>query len=106
LSVKETVIAGLAAIGSDGKGAGGLKGYVTFLGTRYPKQGARLLERLLPPSVVAVNNPSGSQQIGTVNIVSVPSGKFLSSEEMELTHEQPNCPYFDSWRAFHPSCNR
>jgi hypothetical protein len=86
-NVKEDVIAGLAAVGEDGAGKGGFRGYVAFLGRKYPKQAARLVERLLPPSVVIANNTPG-QRIGTVNIVSIPSGTFLKPHELAQLQEE------------------
>ena len=81
-NVKADVVAGLAAHGEDGKGKGGFRGYIKYLAGKYPKQAARLIERLLPPSVVVANTgPKAS--IHTVNVVSVPSGTFLSSEEIQ-----------------------
>jgi hypothetical protein len=85
-SVKEDVIAGLAAVGEDGEGKNGFRGYVAFLGRKYPKQAARLVERLLPPSVVIANNNPGAQ-INKVTVVSIPSGQFLSSAELDRLKE-------------------
>jgi hypothetical protein len=82
MSLKETILAGLAAVGSDGAGAGSLRGYIEFIGRKYPKQAARLLERLLPPQVVIANN-TPSQRIGSITIQSVASGTYLSLEERQ-----------------------
>jgi hypothetical protein len=79
-NVKADVVAGLAKHGEDGKGKNGFRGYVTYLALKHPKQAAKLIERLLPPSVVVASNPSS--QVRSVNIVTVPSGVFLSAEEI------------------------
>ena len=49
-AVKADVVAGLAKHGEDGKGKNGFRGYVTYLALKHPKQAAKLIERLLPPS--------------------------------------------------------
>ena len=41
----------------------------------------------MPPSVVVASNPSA--QVRTVNIVTVPSGRFLSREEMQSLQSGP-----------------
>ena len=87
-NVKADVVAGLAAHGEDGEGKGGFRGYITYLGRKHPKQAARLVERLLPPSVVVANTGSGAS-VHTVNIVSVESGRFLSKEEMQRAQSGP-----------------
>ena len=90
-NVKADVVAGLAAHGEDGAGKGGFRGYITHLARKHPKQAARLVERLLPPSVVVANSSPGAT-IRTVNIVSVPSNHFSGPTEMRRLTGQDGLP--------------
>ena len=94
-NVKADVVAGLAAHGEDGNGKGGFRGFVKYLAGRHPKQAARLIERLLPPSVV-VATAIRARRSRTINIVAVPARALsrlkkrcekLQSGPMLLEHE-------------------
>jgi len=76
--LKEGIIDAAVSLGEDGRGKGGLSGYLKMLAKRYPKQFSSLLGRLLP---LQVNGNNLGQFIGAVNIVAVPNGKFLTVED-------------------------
>ena len=68
------------ALGEDGKGRNGLQGYLQFVGRHHPKAFYNLLGKLLPMQ----RNADGlGASIGTVNVVSVPAGAYLSNEDIE-----------------------
>jgi hypothetical protein len=76
--LRRDVVAGLAQHGSDGKGTGGFQGYVFWLASKYPKQAARIIERILP---LTVNGSGlGASAVGTINVVSLPSNTYLSPD--------------------------
>ena len=79
--IKQGVIAGLARHGSNGRGEGGFAGFCFFLAKKHPKAAARIVEKLLPLQL----NASGAglvNSIGVVNIVSVPSDRYLGPEDL------------------------
>ena len=49
--VKEAIIAACNQIGSDGKGTGGLQGYMVFLGKQHPTTMGMLLRAIMPTQV-------------------------------------------------------
>lgn len=68
--------------GSDGKGKGGLVGYLEFVAAKHPKAFVSLLGRLMP---LQVSGNAGTF-IGKVQIVAIPQGQYLSAEAIrELT---------------------
>ena len=77
---------GLAAVGSDGRGKDGFKGYVAFLGRNYPESAAMLIGKMMPKEITA-DITSGSY-IGQVNIVKVPPGHFVTKEYMDAQRPQ------------------
>jgi hypothetical protein len=84
--IREGCIAGFAAHGLDGKGKLGFPGYIQFLATKHPKTASRLIEKLLP---FVVNAPGFvSPTISTINVVSIPSGEYLSKETINHLQHQ------------------
>lgn len=85
--IKEGIIFGAEAHGRDGKGEGGLPGYCQYLATEHPKVFARLLARLLPLQIkaTAAVEATRSEFIGSVNIVPIPHGSFLTEEQAKET---------------------
>jgi hypothetical protein len=83
--VKNGIIDGAVAHGEDGKGKGGLVGYMRFCARRYPKQYMQLLGRLLPYNISA---DVASGAIATINIISVPEGHYVSVPQ-EVLERQP-----------------
>jgi hypothetical protein len=77
--LKNGLLDAAIAHGSDGEGAGGLQGYLLMCATRYPRSYMQLLGKLLPFNVAASVN---SATINTVRIVSIPSGHFLSADQI------------------------
>jgi hypothetical protein len=83
--IRRDCVAGLAAHGYDGKGRDGLPGYVRLLAEKHPKQAARIIERILP---LTVNGGGfGNRAIGQINIVSIPSGEYLSKNDAQKLRE-------------------
>jgi hypothetical protein len=76
--LKHGIIEAAVKLGEDGKGKGGLIGYLRFLGRRHPKAFAQLFGKLIPFQV------SGNLAVGIrdIKIVSVPEGHFLSPEQI------------------------
>ena len=79
--LKEGLLEGAILHGFDGEGEGGLIGFCLHLAKRHPKAYCGLLGKILPYNVNAA--VSGGSRIGSINIVSVPSGSYLSSEAIE-----------------------
>jgi hypothetical protein len=75
--LKNGIVDAAAAHGSDGKGSGGLTGYLFFLAQKHPKCFASLLGKMLP---LQVNGATAL--VGQISIVSVPAGKHLSPDEI------------------------
>jgi hypothetical protein len=80
--LKSGILNGAIAHGYDGEGAGGLDGYLQMCATKYPKHYMHLLGKLLP---LQVGDGLTGQRIGTINIVSVPEGRYLSEEDIAKT---------------------
>ena len=78
--IRQGCIDGCARHGSNGRGEGGFAGYIFFLAKRHPKAACRVIEKLLPLQVNG--NGLGGAVIGTINVQSIPSGSFLSSEDI------------------------
>jgi hypothetical protein len=82
--LKEGVMAAAAACGYDGEGLGGVDGFLLMCAQRYPKHYLALLGKMLPlQSSAAIEN----NRIGSVNIISIPSGRFLAPEEIAKLQE-------------------
>ena len=77
--LKHGILRGAASCGYDGEGLGGVDGFLLMCAQRYPKHYLNLMGKLLPLNLTA-NAPSAG--IGTVNIVSVPSGTYLSPDQI------------------------
>ena len=78
--VKAGILDGAIAYGSDGEGTGGLTGYFEMCAARYPKQYMYLLGKLVPLNITG-DGAAGHQTL-SVNIISVPTDTYLSSEDM------------------------
>ena len=78
--IRRDCVEGLARHGLDGKGKDGFVGYIQYLASKHPKQAARIVEKILPLTIKG--DGLTSSRIGTVNIVSVPEGKYLRPEEI------------------------
>ncbi len=79
LDLKQGIVGAAAALGYDGKGQGGLQGYLQYLAEDYPKQFAGLLGRVIPLQI----NASPGAFIGAVNIVGVPPDRYLSADQVK-----------------------
>ena len=77
-NLKLSIIDAAVAYGSDGKGNAGLTGYLYFLAGSHPKAFAELLGRTLPYQI----NTNSASTVGTVNIVSIPVGRFLDAADI------------------------
>ena len=76
--LKIAIIDAASAYGSDGNSAGGLTGYLFHLASRHPKAFAHLLGKMLPYQL----NGTMQSVIEQVNIVSIPSDRYLRSEDL------------------------
>ena len=79
--LKNGLIDAAIALGADGEGAGGLQGYLMYLGRSHPKAFAALLGKTIPLNVGL--NADVRHCIGTVNIVSIPHDHYLSAADVE-----------------------
>jgi hypothetical protein len=86
--LKNGIVYGAAKHGSDGKGKGGLWGYLAMAAREYPKEYLKLLARLLPYTISADTKALGSCGIGNVTIVAAPSDLFLSAESIRALNGQ------------------
>ena len=86
--IRDGAIAGFARHGSNGRGEGGFAGYCFYLAKRHPKAAARLIEKLLPLTVNANATGFSGPTISTINVVSVPSGEYLSQEDIDRLNHQ------------------
>ena len=78
--LKNGIIDAAIAHGADGEGEGGLGGYLFLLAAEHKKTFGGLLMKLLP-----MNLTGGSVEqslVGKVTIVGVPSGVFLTKDQM------------------------
>jgi hypothetical protein len=78
--IKEGIIDGAVAHGSDGKGKGGLNGYLTMCARLYPKQYMYLLGKLLP--FVVRNTVDATLRVDKVNVVPIQSDRYVTAEQM------------------------
>ena len=78
--VKQGILEGAIAFGSDGEGTGGLTGYFEMCAAKFPKAYMHLLGKLMPIQLhgEGLSGPS----ITSVNIISVPTDNYLSAEDM------------------------
>ena len=76
--LKLGIVDAAAAHGSDGRGAGGLTGYLFFLAGKHPKAFSSLLGKMLPLQV----NSHSTSLVGQVNIVTVPAGQHFDAAEI------------------------
>lgn len=79
--LKEGIIDAAVIVGSDGNGTGGLTGFLVDLAMHHKRAYASLLVKILPLQVSGSGVSGG--HIGTVNVVSIPSGTYLSHDEIE-----------------------
>jgi len=80
--IKEAIISGAAAYGKDGKGEGGMPGYLEMCAAEFPKEYMGLLARLVPLQVRGQAEGSAGINIGSVNIHPVASDRYLTAQEM------------------------
>jgi hypothetical protein len=86
--LKNGIIYGASAYGEDGRGKGGLYGYLKMCARKYPTDYMKLLSKLLPYTISADAKALGSVGIGTINIVAAPSDLFLSAEKIRALNGQ------------------
>ncbi|MFH0300996.1 hypothetical protein AAFX91_27980 [Bradyrhizobium sp. 31Argb] len=79
LDLKRSIISAAESFGSDGRGAGGLCGYLFMLADRDPRSFAMLLQKLLP---LQLDADVTSNVVDMVRVVSVPAGDWLSAEDL------------------------
>lgn len=77
--LKNGIIDAAIVHGSDGEGAGGLAGYLFLLAAEHKKTFGNLLMKLLPMNLTGSVEQS---LVGTVRIISAPSGIQLSTAEL------------------------
>jgi hypothetical protein len=83
--IKRSLVDGAVRHGSDGQGTDGLVGYCFFLARDHPSVFGALLGRLVPLEV------TGSVKVGisAVNVVPVPSGRYLTADEVRKSTAEP-----------------
>lgn len=78
--LKQGILDGAAAHGFDGEGQGELEGYFQMCAAKYPKHYLALIGKIVP---LTIDSNATGNVITAVNIVSIPSGNFLSQEDIE-----------------------
>lgn len=87
--LKHGIIEGAAKHGEDGKGKGGVNGYLAWAARKYPRDYLKLIGRLLPLDLNATGLPKGSS-IGSINIIAAPSNMILSDGKfVEMVEADP-----------------
>lgn len=81
--IKNGIIDAAILHGEDGKGKGGLTGYLKMCATRHPKNYMRLIARVLPYTITA--EIEANAMIHSVNIIPVPVKMFVPAEQVQLT---------------------
>lgn len=99
--IKQGIVAAAAAIGYDGNGLGGLQGYCEMLAEDYPKQFAGLLGRVIPLQI----NAQPGMFIGQVNLVGVPSDRYLTAEQIKALQPPDEPPIIDGVQVLEPVSN-
>ena len=89
--LKNGVLEAAIELGSNGEGEGGLVGYLKYLGWNHPKAFSHLLGKLLPMQLTS-DGSIGARHIETVNILSVPSGNYLSQEQIDAVQRGETVP--------------
>jgi hypothetical protein len=74
--LRTLILDAAAAIGMDGSGRDGLVGYLKYAAASFPKQYMALLSKVLP---LQIDSKSTINVIEHVNIVSVPSDRYMPS---------------------------
>jgi hypothetical protein len=76
--LKQGIMDAAELYGSDGKGTGGLTGYLFLLAGKHPKAFAGLLGKVLPMTVSAAHQVSPV----AINIIAVPHDQYLSPADI------------------------
>jgi hypothetical protein len=76
--LKQGIMDAADLYGSDGKGTGGLTGYLFMLAGKHPKAFAGLLGKVLPMTVSASSHVSPV----AINIIAVPHDNYLSQDDI------------------------
>jgi hypothetical protein len=85
--LKEGIIDAAVIVGSDGKGTGGLTGFLVDLAMHHKKAYASLLVKLLPMQVHGEGIARAT--ISAVNILSIPTGTYLTKEAIARMESEP-----------------
>ena len=80
--IKEAIISGAAVYGSDGKGTGGMPGYLEMCAATFPKEYMTLLARMVSIQVRGQQEGGAAINIGSINIHPVASDRYLTAAEM------------------------
>lgn len=99
--LKEGIIDAAVIVGSDGQGTGDLTGFLVDLALHHKRAYAGLLAKVLPMQISSPHN-DGSR-IGTVNIVSIPSGQHFSSAELQRIEQGQST--IDALQLDAPACS-
>ena len=79
------------SLGEDGNGKNGLTGYLRFVGANHPKAFCHMLGKVLPLQINGTGLASDAPPVA-INIICVPSGHFLSEEDIAHTRGEPVQP--------------
>jgi hypothetical protein len=92
--LKQGIIDGAAKYGSDGRGSGGLQGYLKMCAGKYPREYLQLLARILPLQFRGeLDVPPGTVAIGEVNIITAPSDSYVTAERAAELMRGPPGPH-------------
>ncbi|MCA1379835.1 MULTISPECIES: hypothetical protein [Bradyrhizobium] len=82
--LKNGILDGAISCGSDGKGAGGLKGYLAMCARKHPKSYLNLLGKLVPH---VIEGSIGPALVAQINIQAIPSGQYVTDKTLQLDAE-------------------
>jgi hypothetical protein len=77
--IKQCFIEAAQRIGSDGRGKGGVRGFIEKTGRANPEALMLALSRFVPPPP---KQEDAAPSISVVNIVPAPSGHYITAEQM------------------------
>lgn len=83
--IKAWFIAAAEAIGSDGKGKGGGRGFIEKVGRNKPEALLLALARLIPPPK---QDDNSAPSITVVQVGGVPAGHYLTAEQMKALNPE------------------
>jgi hypothetical protein len=80
--LKNSILNGAINCGSDGKGTGGLEGFLTDLATNHKQHFTPLLGKMLPLTLKTDLLENGA--VRSISILSMPTERFLTEQDIKM----------------------